>query len=118
MVTPRHAPGCSVAGNGLLTSLQCRLFRLNATLETCSLQSPTLQMAMVRSTRQQAGTAPKMVEPVTASLPAGAVPETWTRFGPDGSLLSTVMAAKNMPVGVGWKRIGRAMDAPAAMISG
>src|SRR6516165_5973573 len=101
MTTPRHEPGCSVAGNGLLTSFQCLLFRLNATLETWSLQSPTLQIAMVRSTRQQAGTAPKIVEPVTASFPAGAAPDTFTCFGPAGSLLLTVMVPKNAPIPVG-----------------
>src|ERR1700678_416295 len=118
MTTPRHEPGCSVAGNGLLTSLQCRLLRLNATLDTCSLQSPTLQIEMVRSTRQQAGTAPKMVEPDTASFPAGATPDTCTCLGPAGSLLLTVIVPEKAPIPVGWNRIGTAMDAPAAMISG
>src|ERR1700757_1108 len=118
MTTPRHAPGRNVAGNGLLTSRQCLLSRLNATLATRSWQSPTLQMEMVRSTRQHAGTGPKMAEPVTASFPAGAVPETGTCFGPAGSLLFTVMVAENAPILVGWKRIGIAMEAPAAMTSG
>jgi hypothetical protein len=67
--------------------------------------------------RQQAGTAPKIVEPVTASFPAGAAPDTWTWFRPAGSLLRTVMAG-NVPTAVGWKRIGRAIESPAAMISG
>src|ERR1700733_14192212 len=118
MTTARHEPGCSIAGKGLLTSFQCLLLRLNATLDTCSLQSPTLQIEIVRSTRQQAGTAPKIAEPVTASFPAGAVPDTCTCFGPAGSLLFTVMVPENVPIPAGWKRIGKAMEAPAAMISG
>ena len=88
--TVRHDPGCSVAGNGLFTSFQCLLFRLNATLVTCSLQSPTLQIAIVRSPRQHAFTPPMQVEPVTASFPAGAFPKKATLFAPVGSSLVTV----------------------------
>jgi hypothetical protein len=77
-----------------------------------------LQSAIVRSTWLQAGTAPNMVEPVTASLPEGAAPDTLTCFGPAGSLLSTLMVAANVPVDDGWNRMGSAIDAPAATING
>src|SRR5271165_6041053 len=103
MTTDRQEPGCSVAGKGLLIDFQWRFVRLNATLETFSLQSPTLQIEIVRSSRQHARTPPKNVEPVTASLPAGALPETWIDRGPPGSLLSTVM---RVPGGVGPRLVG------------
>src|SRR5579863_7787776 len=103
MTTARHEPGWSVAGNGLLISFRWRFLRLKCTLETCSLQSPTLQIEIVRSSRQHAGTPPKKVEPVTASLPAGALPETRIERGPAGSLLSTVICA---PAGVGPSTVG------------
>src|SRR5579864_4666951 len=98
MTTARHEPGCSVAGNGLLISLQWRLLRLKITLETCSRQSPALQIEIVRSSRQQARTPPKKVEPVTTNRPAGALPETAIERGPPGSLLFTVI---KVPGGVG-----------------
>src|ERR1035441_3566475 len=83
--TLRHEPGCSVAGNGLLINFQCLLLRLNATLVTYSLQSPTLQIEMVRSPAQHAFTPPMQVEPVTASFPEGTFPETATLLAPVGS---------------------------------
>src|SRR5208337_95059 len=103
MTRARHEPGRSVAGNGLLINFQCRFLRENATLETCSLQSPTLQIQITRSSRQHACTQPKNVEPVTASFPAGALPETPIDRGPLGSLLCTVMW---VPAGVGPRPVG------------
>src|ERR1700677_5287061 len=118
MTTLRHDPGCRVAGKGLLTSFQCGLSCLKATLDTCSWHSPTLQIAIVRSLRQQAFTPPKNAEPVTASCPAGALPETATALGPAGSSLVTVIVAEAGPRAVGWKRIGTVIDPPGARISG
>ena len=105
-----------VAGNGLLISFQCLLGRLKATLVTWSWQSPTLQIAMVRSPRQHSFTPPMQVEPVTARLPGGALPETGTLFGPDGSSLVTVMVADFAPKLEGAKRIGMATAVPGAML--
>src|SRR5215203_4990548 len=76
--TLKHDPGCRTAGNGLLTSFQCLLGRLKATLVTWSWQSPALQMAIVRSPRQHCFTPPMHVEPVTTRRPGGALPETDT----------------------------------------
>src|SRR4030095_3014555 len=101
MVRFRQEPGWSVAGNGLLRSFQGRLLRLNATLVTCSLQSPTLQIEIVRSAQQHAVTPPNDVEPVTVSLPEGAKPETATTRGPVGSSLVTVIVADLGPKLVG-----------------
>jgi hypothetical protein len=60
----------------LLTIFQCRFFRLKATLVTWRSHSPVLQTESVRSAQQHAYTPPKHSDPVTVSLPAGAVPET------------------------------------------
>ena len=60
----------------------------------------------VRSAQQPALTPPKVVEPVTASLPAGASPETSTLSGLAGSSLVTVIVADFGPKLAGWKRIG------------
>src|SRR5580693_5659745 len=116
--TPRDDPGCSVAGNGLLINFQKQLLRFKPTLFTCRAQSPTLQMVTVRSARQQAFTPPKHSDPVTASLPDGASPETRTARGLDGSLLVTVIVALVGPIAVGSKRIGTARESPAAMVRG
>lgn len=113
--TLRHEPGCSVAGNGLLTNFQCLLFRLNATLVTCSLQSPTLQIAMVRSPAQHAFTPPMHVEPVTASFPEGTLPETATVFAPVGSSLVIVIVPDFAPKLAGSKRIGTSTAVPDAI---
>ena len=67
--TLKHDPGRSVAGNGLLMSFQWLLLRLKATLVTCRSQSPTLQIAIVRSPRQHSLTPPMHVDPVTTSRP-------------------------------------------------
>src|SRR5712691_8398597 len=115
MIMPRHEPGCSVAGNGLLTSFQCGFFRLNLTLETCRGHSPTLQMASVRSARQHAFTPPKQSEPVTASLPDGASPVTANVCGLPGSPLVTVMVAAFGPKLAGAKRIGIVSELPGPM---
>src|ERR1700751_522481 len=118
MTTLRQDPGCSVAGKGLLINFQCRFLRLKPTLETLSLQSPTLQIEITRSSRQHALTRPKKVEPVTASFPEGAVPETCTCLGPAGSSLNPVMLADFEPKPLGWNRIGSLIDVPEATISG
>src|SRR5678816_133977 len=99
-------------------SFQCLLLRLNATLLTCSLQSPTLQIAIVRSPRQHSFTPPMHVEPVTASRPEGASPETEMVFAPDGSSLATVIVPDFAPKLDGAKRSGNSIDVPAAMWSG
>src|SRR5215203_5564912 len=78
MSTLRHDPGCRTAGNGWLINFHGLLGRLKATLVTWSWQSPTLQMAMVRSPRQHSFTPPMHVEPVTTRRPGGALPETDT----------------------------------------
>src|SRR6185436_10430251 len=118
MSTLRHEPGCNVAGNGLLMSFQCLLLRLKATLVTCSLQSPTLQIAIVRSPRQHSFTPPMQVDPVTTSRPGGATPETETVFGPAGLSLMTVMVADLAPKLDGAKRIGSSTDVPPAIWRG
>src|ERR1700733_6095862 len=97
----REAPGCRVAGNGLLMSFQCRLGWRNATLETWSRQSPTLQIERVRSAEVQGGTQPKNAEPVTASFPVPESPQTFTVFGPAGSSLKTVIVEVFEPEVVG-----------------
>src|ERR1700677_3306894 len=108
MTKPRHEPGCKLAGKGLLISFQKGLLRLNSTLNMCRLQSPTLQMEIMRSAVQQAFTPPKHVEPVTASLPGGAVPDRATTWGPAGSSLKTVIEPDEEPSPVGAKRMGTA----------
>ena len=119
MTTDRHEPGCRAAGNGLLINFQWRLLRLNATLETRSLQSPTLQMDIVRSSQQQALTPPKHVEPVTAIVPEGALPVTLIVFGPAGSLLAIVIVAGGVaPKLVGSNRMGAGNEAPGPMATG
>src|SRR5262245_27334162 len=113
--TLRHEPGCSVAGNGLLINFQCLLLRLNATLNTCSLQSPTLQIAIVRSPRQPSFTPPMHVEPVTTSFPEGTFPETAMLFGPVGSSLVTVIVPDFVPKLAGSKRIRTSTAVPGAI---
>src|SRR5580658_10415026 len=98
MTTPRHAPGGSVEGKGLLISFQCGFLRLNATLVTSSAHSPMLQMDSVRSARQQAFTPPKHSEPVTTRRPAGTCPLTCTVCGLSGSLLVIVIVPVAAPI--------------------
>src|ERR1700716_3038683 len=118
MTTLRQEPGCRIAGKGLFINFQWRLLRLKATLLTCSLQSPTLLTEIVRSAQQQAVTPPKEVEPLTASFPEGAFPDTAMVVGPAGSSLSTVIVAAFAPRPVGWKRIGTSRASPAPITSG
>src|SRR5262249_15584206 len=73
---------------------------------------------MVRSAQQQAFTPPNDVEPVTASLPDGALPETATVRGPPGSSLPTVIFADLTPKLVGWKRMGSGSEPPTSIVSG
>src|SRR5947209_19007719 len=113
--TLKHEPGCSVAGNGLLINFQCLLLRLKATLVTCSLQSPTLQIEIVRSPTQPSFTPPMHVEPVTASFPEGTFPETATLFVPVGSSLVTVIVPDFEPMLAGSKRIGTSTAVPGAI---
>jgi len=87
ITTPRQEPGCNAAGKGLLISFQCGFLRLKATLVTSRVQSPTLQMEIVRSAQEQALTPPKHAEPVTASLPEGALPLTEIVCGLEEELL-------------------------------
>src|SRR5580658_196395 len=118
MTTPRHAPGGSVAGKGLLISFQCGFLRLNATLVTSSAHSPMLQMESVRSARQQAFTPPKHSEPLTTRRPAGVSPLTLTMCGLLGSLLVTVIVPAAGPWLVGAKRIGKSIESPGPTTSG
>src|ERR1035438_10898269 len=110
MVRLKHDPACSVAGNGLLRIVQCELFRLNPTEVTCSCQSPTLQIAIVRSAQQCAFTPPSEVEPVTASLPAGTVPETPTVCFPAASSLSIHSLASTPPAEIDSNPTGTSID--------
>src|SRR5258708_7542102 len=118
MTTPRHEPGGSVWGNGLLISFQCLCLRLSATLMTCRSHSPMLQMESVRSAMQQAVTPPKQREPVMTSLPVGALPETAIVLGLEGSLLTMVIVADFAPKLVGWKRMGMSTASPAPIVKG
>ena len=102
----------------VVDQLPVRLLCLNGDARHVQLAVAHIADRMVRSTWQQASTPPKKVEPDTASFPAGALPETCTLLAPAGSLLTTVMVADFAPKLVGWKRIGRSSDMPAAMISG
>ena len=87
MTTGRHEPGRSFAGKGLLSNFQRRLLRLKRTLVTPRAHSPVLQIERVRSAQHPAFTPPKVVEPATVSLPAGASPETLMLIGLAGSSL-------------------------------
>src|SRR5207248_715448 len=75
-------------------------------------------MVRVRSERQHALTPPKHSEPLTATLPDGASPETCTIRGPAGSLLVTVIVAALNPNDCGSKRIGTDRESPATIESG
>src|SRR5438874_2682043 len=99
-------------------SFQCLLFRLNATLVTCRLQSPTLQMAIVRSPRQHSLTPPMHVDPVMVSRPDGTSPENTTVLAPAGSSLVTVIVPDFVPKLEGAKRMGTATDVPGASLMG
>jgi hypothetical protein len=66
-----------------LTNLQCRPFRLKETVETKSFQPPTWQIAMVRSTRLQTGTA---LEPATE--PEGTTREAGRALDPEARTLA------------------------------
>src|SRR5580658_1689129 len=118
MTTLRQDPGWTAAGKGLWISSQCRLGCRNRTLDTCSWQSPTLQIEMVRSALQHAWTPPKNVEPVTASLPDGASPVTTIDAGLAGSLLVMVRVEEKEPTPAGAKRIGTGTDEPGPIDSG
>src|SRR5271170_4114282 len=118
MTTLRQEPGWTAAGKGLWISSQCRLGCRNRTLDTCSLQSPTLQIEMVRSALRQASTPPKNVEPVTASRPDGASPVTTMDAGLAGSLLMMVRVAEAGPTLAGANRIGAGTDSPGPIDSG
>ena len=76
----------------MLISFQCLFLRLNATLVTFNLQSPTLQIESVRSSVQHAFTAPNKFDPVTASLPAGAFPDT-AMFSAPAVLMTVIVPA-------------------------
>src|SRR5271167_1429596 len=118
MTTLRQEPGWRVAGKGLWINSQWRLRCLNFALDTCSLQSPTLQIEMVRSALQQASTPPKNVEPVTASVPDGASPVTTMDPGLPGSLLVMVKVEEAGPTLAGAKRIGSGTDSPGPIERG
>src|SRR5208283_1260673 len=118
MTTHRHEPGYNVAGKGLLINFQWWFLRLNATLVTCRAHWPTLQMDIVRSAQQQAVTPPKFVEPVTASLPGGALPDKAIVCEPAGSSLVTVRIADLPPKLAGSKRMGTGRKFPAPMLIG
>src|ERR1700722_20688981 len=115
MTTGRHEPGCSVAGKGLFSNLQCRLLRLNRTLVTRRAQSPVLQTERVRSAQQHAFTPPKVVDPAIASFPEGASPETLTLIGLAGSSLVTVIVPVLEPKPRGLNRIGTGRASPGPM---
>src|SRR5580700_1042223 len=117
MTTPRHDPGCSFAGKGLWRMLKLWRLRLNSTFETNSAQSPVLQIETVFCAMPQS-TSPKYVDPYTDKCPDGVNPETFTRCGPAGSLLKTVMVAVAAPSLVGAKVIGTSIAVPGAMVSG
>ena len=63
-------------------------------------------------------TSPKWVEPVTASLPAGAEPDTPTVRVVAGWAVSISIVADAEPIVVGWNRIGTISDPPEAIRSG
>jgi hypothetical protein len=90
----------------------------NATRVTWRSQSPTLQIDSVRSARRPRSTPPKWPEPVTASWPLGALPDTASVRGPPGSSLEMVSVADFDPKLVGWKRICASTELPAATVSG
>src|ERR1700729_3329701 len=118
MTTGRHEPGRSFVGKGLLSNLQCRLLRLKRTLVTSRAQAPVLQIVRVRSAQHPAFTPPKVVEPATVSLPAGASPETLMLRGLAGSLLATVIVAALAPKPRGLNRIGTGRASPGPIVIG
>ncbi len=63
-------------------------------------------------------TPPMQVDPVTASFPAGARPDTDTVLGPAGSSLVTVMIPDFDPKLVGANRIGTSTAVPGAIAIG
>jgi hypothetical protein len=70
---------------------------MKATSVTWRSHSPTLHIDTVFCTRQPHSTQPKLVAPVTASRPEGALPETVMVRGPPGSSLITVTVADLSP---------------------
>src|SRR5215470_7482381 len=118
MTIGRHEPGCSVAGNGLLSSFQRRLLRRKCTLVTLRAQSPVLQIDRVRSAQHPAFTPPNVVEPVTVSLPEGASPETLMLTGLAGSSLVTAIVAALAPKLSGLNRIGTDSASPDPIVIG
>ena len=77
----------------IIDELEVPAFAAEGDLRDVQLQSPTLQIETVFCATWQYSTSPKQVEPVTASLPEGAMPETFTVRGPAGSLLFIVIVA-------------------------
>ncbi len=75
-------------------------------------------MVTVRNSRRPHFTPPKYVEPVTASFPAGASPETPIVWGFAGSSLVTVIVAVFGPKLAGSNRIGTPSELPASIVSG
>ena len=71
-----------------------RVLPLERDAVTWSAHSPTLQIEIVRSARQQALTPPKHSEPVTASLPAGASPLHLHLVRARGSFVVTVIVRR------------------------
>jgi hypothetical protein len=69
----------------------------NATQHTCRSQSPTLARVTTVCADRPRSTLPKSVDPLTASTPCGAYPETSMARGPPGSSLRTVMIADLCP---------------------
>ena len=65
----------------------------NATRHTCRSQSPTLARVRTVCAVRPRSTLPKSVDPLIASTPCGAYPETSIVRGPPGSSLMTVMIA-------------------------
>ena len=61
---------------------------------------------------------PKCSEPLTASWPAGVLPDTGINRGLAGSLLSTWMVPAWEPIPVGWNRTETSAEPPLAMTSG
>jgi len=87
---------------------------------TVRVQGPLFSSVSCWSAKAPMQTSPK--RPLSATMRSssggGAVPETATIRGLAGSLLTIVMLAAFGPKLIGWKRIGRAIELPAAISSG
>ena len=111
--------GMQRRGERIVDQLPVLLLRLNATLVTCSVQSPTLQIEMVRSPRQQAFTPPNARRAGDGELAGRRIAGNGDALrGPVGSSLVTVIVPDFAPKLVGWKRIGTCREPPASMVSG